>query len=122
MKLLLIEDDGSVADVLACAFREEGYETTVSSTGEEGLTRLGQERPDAVLLDVRLPKMSGIAVLRRIRSTDPTLPVIIVTGLATESEIAEAQALGVTGVIEKSGALKHFSETLARALNWRRPA
>jgi len=55
-------------EVLARSFREKGPKTTVVYTGEEGLTRLGQERADAVLRDVRLPKMNGIEVLRRIRS------------------------------------------------------
>jgi CheY-like chemotaxis protein len=122
VNLLLIEDDVSVADVLARAFREEGHQTTVAYTGQEGLLRLAQERPDAVLLDVGLPKMNGIEVLRRIRSIDRALPVIIVTGLATKSQIAEARELGVTEVIEKSCVLKNFSEALARALNKRPPA
>src|SRR5207244_2665240 len=75
--------------------------------------------PDAVLLDVRLPKMNGIEVLRRIRSIDQALTVIIITGLATKSEITEARELGVTEVIEKSYVLKNFSESLARAVNKR---
>ncbi len=122
MKLLLIEDDANVAEVLAIAFGEEGHEATIAYTGEEGLARLRQERPDAVLLDVRLPKMNGIEVLRRIRSNDQTLPVIIITGLATQSEVAEARELGVTDVIEKSYVLQRFSESLARVLNKQRPA
>jgi len=116
VNLLLIEDDVDVADVLARAFREEGHRTFVSYTGEEGLARLGQERPDAVLLDIRLPKMNGIEVLRRIRLADKILPVIIITGLATPAEIAEARDLGVTEVIEKSYVLKNFGESLARAV------
>ena len=117
MNLLLIEDDVDVADVLARAFREEGHRAFVSYSGEEGLARLAQERPDAVFLDVRLPNMNGIEVLRRIRSTDKALPVIIITGLATPSEVAEARELGVTEVIEKSYVLKNFSESLARAVS-----
>src|SRR2546426_10563809 len=73
-----------------------------------------RERPDAVVLDVRLPTMNGVAVLRQIRSTDPRLPVIIMTGLATPEEIAEARHLGVTEIIEKPEVLKNFSEALAR--------
>ena len=116
MNLLLIEDEADVADVLALAFREDGHEAVIAYTGEEGLTRLRQNRPDAVLLDIRLPKMNGIEVLRAIRSMDQTLPVIILTGLATPAEIAEARELGVTDIIEKSDVLKHFSESLARVV------
>jgi DNA-binding response OmpR family regulator len=114
MKLLLIEDDEAVAQVLAEAFASGGHETTVTHTGEDGLASLKRERPDAVVLDVRLPKLNGVAVLRQIRSTDQTLPVIIMTGLATPGEIAEVRRLGVTEIIEKPEVLRHFSEALAR--------
>jgi len=122
VNLLLIEDEVDVADVLATAFRDDGHKTVIAYTGEEGLTLLGRERPDAVLLDIRLPKMNGIEVLRRIRSIDQALPVIIITGLATPSEIEEAREFGVTEVIEKSYVLRNFSESLARAVNWLRPS
>ncbi len=114
MKLLLIEDDEHVAQVLAEAFASQGHATAIRYTGEEGLAYLTRERPDAVVLDVRLPRLNGVAVLRQIRATDPTLPVIIMTGLATPGEIAEARRLGVTEIIEKPDILRHFSEALAR--------
>ncbi len=66
------------------------------------------------MLDVRLPRLTGVEVLRQIRATDPALPVIIMTGLATPGEIAEVRRLGVTEIIEKPEVLRHFSEALAR--------
>ncbi len=114
MRLLLIEDDEHVAQVLAEAFASQGHATAIRYTGEEGLAYLTRERPDAVVLDVRLPRLNGVAVLRQIRATDPTLPVIIMTGLATPGEIAEARRLGVIEIIEKPDILRHFSEALAR--------
>jgi DNA-binding response OmpR family regulator len=114
MKLLLIEDDEHVAQVLAEAFASQGHGTAIRYTGEEGLAYLTRERPDAVVLDVRLPRLNGVAVLRQIRATDPALPVIIMTGLATPGEIAEVRRLGVTEIIEKPDILRHFSEALAR--------
>jgi len=62
VNLLLIEDEVDVADVLATAFRDDGHKTAIAYTGEEGLTLLGRERPDAVLLAIRLPKLNGIEV------------------------------------------------------------
>ena len=121
MKLLLIEDDEHVAEVLADAFAADGHETVITHTGEEGLAYLGRDRPDAVVLDVRLPTLNGVAVLRQIRSTDPDLPVIIMTGLATPGEIAEVRRLGVTEIIEKPEVLRHFSEALARIATRDRP-
>lgn len=121
MKLLLIEDDVRVAQLLADAFEADGHETTIRYTGEDGLAYLTRERPEAIMLDVRLPTINGVAVLRQIRSTDPALPVIIITGLATPSEVAEARRLGVTEIIEKPYVLKHFSEALARVVRGRGP-
>ena len=114
MKLLLIEDDQQVAQVLSEAFGSEGHETVIRYTGEEGLAYLTSGHPDAVVLDVRLPKLNGVAVLREIRSTDPNLPVIIMTGLATPGEIAEIHRLGVTEIVEKPEVLRRFSEALAK--------
>jgi DNA-binding response OmpR family regulator len=114
LKLLLIEDDEHVAEVLADAFAADGHETAITHTGEEGLAYLARSRPDAVVLDVRLPTLNGVAVLRQIRSTDSTLPVIIMTGLATAGELAEVRRLGVTEIVEKPEVLKHFGDALAR--------
>src|SRR5207247_9784188 len=122
MKLLLIEDDERVAQVLAEAFRADGHETTVRHTGEDGLAYLRHDRPDAVVLDVRLPELNGAAVLRQIRPTDPELPVIIMTGLAPLGETAEARRLGVTELLEKPDVRTRFGEALSRRDRPRRAA
>src|SRR5262245_53549995 len=114
MKVLLIEDDQQVAELLSEAFGVDGHETVIRYTGEEGLAYLASEYPDAVVLDVRLPKLTGVGVLREIRSIDPNLPVIIMTGLATPGEIAEIYRLGVTEIVEKPEVLRRFSEALAK--------
>jgi DNA-binding response OmpR family regulator len=114
MKLLLIEDDEHVAQVLAEAFASDGHETAICHSGETGLAYLAREHVDAVVLDIRLPVLNGVAVLRQVRSTNPALPVIIMTGFATPGEIAEVRRLGVTEIIEKPEVLKHFGEALAR--------
>jgi len=114
MRILLIEDDEDVAEVLAYAFAEDGHETAITHTGEDGLAYIARDRPDAVVLDVRLPTLDGVGVLRQIRASDPTLPVIIMTGLATRGELAEIRRLGVTEIIEKPELLKRFGDALAR--------
>src|SRR5438445_13719157 len=114
MKLLLIEDDARVAQVLADAFEADGHETAIRYTGEDGLAYLTSERPDAVVLDVRLPAMNGVARSGERRVRDERLPVIIMKGLAKPEEIAEARHLGVTEIIEKPEVLKNFSDALPR--------
>jgi CheY-like chemotaxis protein len=114
IRILLIEDDVRVAELLALAFEEAGHVTTIAYSGEEGLRCLERDRPEALFLDVRLPRMNGIEVLRTIRATDRSLPVIVITGHATPGEVAEARALGVVEIIEKPYVLNHFSRALAR--------
>lgn len=114
MKILLVEDEALVAELLADAFDKEGHQTIVTHSGEEALRFLREERADVMFLDLVLPKMSGIAVLNRIRSMGLTLPVIIITGHPDADDIEEAQRLGVTEVIEKPFVLKSYSEALGR--------
>ena len=114
MKILLIEDDEDVAEVLAEAFAAGGHEIAIALTGEDGLACLARDHPDAIVLDVRLPGLNGVDVLRQIRSLDPGLPVIIMTGLATPGELTEIRRLGVTEIVEKPELLKRFGEALAR--------
>jgi len=114
MKILLIEDDEDVAEVLAEAFAAGGHEIAIALTGEDGLARLVRDHPDAIVLDVRLPGLNGVDVLRQIRSLDHALPVIIMTGLATPGELTEIRRLGVTEIVEKPELLKRFGEALAR--------
>src|SRR5437867_12066211 len=100
MKLLLIEDDEHVAEVLADAFAADGHETAITHTGEDGLAYLARERPDAVVPDVRLPTLNGVEARRKNRSTAPNLPVILMTGLATQGELAALRRAGVPEIRE----------------------
>ena len=112
MRILIVEDAFHVAILLAQSVRDQGHEAIVAHSGEEALSLFDQRRPDAVFLDIVMPKMSGIDVLRRIRETHPALPVIVITGSASSQQIDEVKRLGVTDVIEKPFALKQLDEAL----------
>lgn len=114
MKILIIDDEIEIANLLAESVKEQGHETIVAHHGREALALLAQHRPDAVFLDIFMPEMSGIEVLRQIRAFDSSLPVIVVTGRARPEELEEAGRLGVTDIIEKPVVLKHFDDALAR--------
>lgn len=112
MRILIVEDGIHVAKLLAESVRLQGHEAIVASSGKEGLSLLKERTPDAVFLDIVMPEVSGIDVLRQIRETHPALPVIVITGSASSEEIDEARRLGVTDVIEKPFVLKHLDEAL----------
>lgn len=98
--VLIIDDDAGIQDTLRSAL-SSAYSVQVASSGEEGLKRCEQSRPDVVLLDVMLPQMSGIAVLRHLRKMSNDLPVIMMTAFAQVHTAIEAIKLGAADYVEK---------------------
>jgi DNA-binding response OmpR family regulator len=115
MQILIVDNEVNVARLLADSVRRQGHQAIVASKGEEGLALIALKRPDAVFLDVDMPGLNGIDVLRRIRKTDTTLPVIILSGTVSPSQINEAKLLGVTDIIRKPFALTHLNRALKRS-------
>ena len=66
-KILFVEDEQAIARALTVAFMYEGFETIAASNGKKGFAKSMRERPDLILLDIVMPKMDGIAMLKRIR-------------------------------------------------------
>ena len=112
MKIFIVDDEITVAELLAEAVRQQGHEVNVAHDGEEALVLVNQIRPDALFLDVKLGELSGIDVLRRIRPSHPDLPVILITGHAGAGEIEEARRLGVSEILEKPFFLARLGEAL----------
>ena len=86
MRLLLIEDEPTLRESVAKKLRRSGYETDDCGDGEAALELLAAERYDLVLLDLNLPKVDGMTVLRTLRRTDLETPVLI---LSARSEISD---------------------------------
>jgi DNA-binding NtrC family response regulator len=92
--ILIIEDELTLAKNIATYLKRSGYDAAVASTGEDGLAQLETLRPEAVLLDYALPGINGLDVLRRIKSLDPRIPVILMTGHGSELVAVEAMKAG----------------------------
>lgn len=114
MKVLIIDDEIEVATLLAEAVKMDGHEPIVAHDGPKGLALLNEHRPDVVFLDIQMPEMDGIDVLRRIRANDTKLPVVLITGHAVSRELEEARRLGVMEVIEKPSFFMHLRGALGR--------
>ncbi len=115
MRILVIDDEPIVAGLIAEGLRNEGHEEVLTAnSGAEGLQVIEQSPPDAVFLDITMPGMDGVEVLRRIRERSPHLPVIILSGWGTERQIEAARDLGVMDVLQKPTPLKNLAQTLAR--------
>ena len=100
MKVLLVDDDAELVDLLAYALRREGYTVLTALDGEQALQRWEAERPDLVLLDGILPKVDGFEVCRRIRHASAT-PVIMLTARDAEADVLRGLQVGADDYVTK---------------------
>lgn len=103
-RILLVEDDDALANVYLMRLQAEGFDVRRVANGEDALADALSFKPDLVLLDVMMPKVSGFDVLDILRNTPETadLKVIMLTALSQESDKARAQSLGVDDYLVKS--------------------
>jgi DNA-binding response OmpR family regulator len=103
-RILLVEDDDSLASVYTARLEAEGFEVRRVSNGEDALAAALSYKPDLALLDVMMPKVSGFDVLDILRNTPETagLKIIMLTALSQESDIERAKQLGVDEYLVKS--------------------
>lgn len=103
MSMILIVDDMAVVrEPIAATLRAYGYRTLCAASGEEALAAMQISRPDLVLLDLAMPGMDGMAVLRILRGQDRTIPVIFLTASCDTAHVVEAARLGVRDYLTKS--------------------
>ncbi|MBQ4815628.1 response regulator transcription factor [Bacillus pumilus] len=100
-KILVVEDEKKIARVLSLELEYEGYEVTAKETGIDGLQALEEESFDLVLLDVMLPELSGLEVLRRVRKTNTATPIILITARDSVPDKVSGLDLGANDYITK---------------------
>jgi len=103
-KILLVEDDDALANVYVMRLKAEGLDVTRVANGEDALAAAKEHKPDLILLDAMMPKVSGFDVLDILRNTPETanLKIIMLTALSQESDKQRAQGLGVDDYLVKS--------------------
>lgn len=109
-RILLVEDEPSFVEAIRVSFEREGMTVEAASDGRAALTAFGQRRPDLVLLDLMLPEVSGLDVLRAIRR-ESDVPVIVVSAKDAEADIVTALELGADDYVTKPYSVR---ELLAR--------
>jgi two-component system alkaline phosphatase synthesis response regulator PhoP len=100
-KILIVEDDEAMATALREGFGVEGHEVTVAQDGIEGLTSARSSAPDLILLDVMLPKMSGLDVCKQLRSEGRDVPIIMLTARGQEIDKVLGLKLGADDYVTK---------------------
>ncbi len=112
MRLLIIEDELPVAETLRDFLIERGHEVLLASNGAEGLRALIEEGPDAAFLDVVLPKLSGLALLERLKQLGRSVPVVAMSGHASEEEARACLRLGALDYLAKPFTLERLGLVL----------
>ncbi len=120
-KVLVIDDEQGIRALLDTLLRRKGYDVIVAESGQKGLECFRRERPDVIVLDLKMPEMDGLTVLRQVRSLDPIMPVIILTGAGTAETEQRVRALGVTEYVEKEFSLHLLGDALKRLLKTPNP-
>ena len=114
--ILVIDDEKNILSSLKTALSLEGFSAVVAGSGEVGLEKLEEETIDLVLLDVKLPGIDGIEVLKRIRRRKPHLHVVMMSGHGTIQTAMEAVKLGAIDFIEKPLSTERLVLTIRNAL------
>ncbi len=115
--ILVIDDEPGIRGLLDTMLRRKGYTVLLADDGRKGLELFRRERPDVIILDLKMPHIDGLTVLRQIRSLDLQKPVIVLTGAGLAQAEEQVRAFGVTEFIEKEFSLHRLGEALKKLLD-----
>src|SRR4030066_2497139 len=116
-KVLIVDDEERVVQSIAGVLEDEGFRVVAAKSGEEAIGTFQREIPDVTLLDIWMPGMDGIEVLKRFKGISPDCQVIMISGHATISTAMAAVKLGAFDFIEKPISLDALLMTIRRALD-----
>ncbi|HEY8648584.1 MAG TPA: response regulator transcription factor [Candidatus Limnocylindria bacterium] len=115
MKVLLVEDDADLLDLMTYALSREGYTVLTAMDGQQALKRWEEESPDLLLLDANIPKIDGFEVCRRIRH-DGATPIIMLTARDEEEDVLHAYRLGVDDFVNKPFSARQLTARMKAVL------
>ena len=120
-KILVIDDELSIREMLQIFLRREGFEVKVARSGEDGLESIRKEDFDVIVSDIRMPDMSGIDLLRRVRSESASGQFILLTAYATAETAIQALKMGAFDyVLKTDNFMEELRHIIDRALEEQR--
>ena len=115
-KLLIVDDETGIVDEVKGFFEEEGFSVATADTAKEGMDALDRDQPDLMMLDMKLPDMSGLAVLKYVKEKYPKVKVIVNTGYVDQAVIDEAEKLGRDAFLQKPFNLERLMEEVTNLI------
>jgi CheY-like chemotaxis protein len=118
-RILLVDDNEDIRTLGEISLAQVGgFDVRTADSGMSCLATLEEWEPDGVVLDVRMPEMDGVAVLREIRRTRPDLPIVLLTASVTEQDITSLRTLPVAGVLSKPFDPMTLPSDVREAFGW----
>jgi DNA-binding response OmpR family regulator len=115
-KILVIEDLEDIRDLLEVFFKKRGFEVIQADRGVPGVDLARREKPQAVLVDMRLPDIDGLEVLRRIKKFDGVAKIFLLSGFYAEDTEREALSEGATACLKKSSGMEDVVNVISAAM------
>lgn len=115
-KVLIVDDEEEFASALAERLILRGFESKVEIDGESALVSIEKDRPDVVILDIKMPGIGGFEVLRRIKLSHPQLPVILLTGYGSTNNGMKGMELGAYDYLIKPVDIKELIRKIEAAI------
>jgi DNA-binding NtrC family response regulator len=100
-RVLVVDDEEEIRKILRNILEKEGFEVITAPDGQQAMKKICFDTPDAVLLDVRMPGLNGMDVLKKIKALDDNLPVVLVTAYADTHQAVEAMKEGAYDYLAK---------------------
>jgi DNA-binding NtrC family response regulator len=114
--LLIVDDDPRIRGLLTESLSDIGYHTLQAADGQEALDAIQEQEIDCVIADIKMPEVDGLTLLSRVKEERPSLPVVMITGLAYKQQKDQAASAGADGFLMKPFRLSKIEEVLRRVL------
>jgi CheY-like chemotaxis protein len=124
IRVLIVEDERHIIESLSFVLESEGFEVASELDGEAGLRRLRADRPDVLVLDLMMPKMNGLEVLKAVKADTAlrTLPVVVLTAKGRQQDRRMAEEIGVDAFMTKPFSNRDVVEAVRRLAPARNPS
>lgn len=115
-KILLVDDDQDFAQLLEFDFKKRGYQVVTANNGEDGLSKAVSEKPNLIILDIKMPKMDGYTFVRRLKKDAETkdLPLVVLTSYEPMKDMFQLE--GVSDYFVKSANMDNLIKTVEKHL------